>query len=156
MSEQNGVTGTMSAVERLEQRRLAKAAEERAVANAKDEEAALLELENLDAIDALKAKYPGVELTRVDTVKGMAVIRTPDKAQFSQYQRAQIAADQAPPDAQLEAKKLAAKVLAEAGTVHPSYEVLERWVAEGAHSLYGVLGNRIIELCGSDTTVKKL
>lgn len=149
MSDSNGVT--LSAVERLAQRRAANAAADRATAEAKAETEALAELDNLDTIDRLRAQFPGIELHRVDTVKGMAIIRTPTQEQFRQFQRAGAAAGDDPDKA-----KLANQVLAEAGTVHPSFEVLEQWEKDGFRIVYKVLAARVIELCGSDTTVKKL
>jgi len=139
--------GTKSAVEELAELEAQEAAEAKAadVSGAR-EAAARLELENRKAIRDIKAKNPGVEIWRVDTIAGMCLVKAPNEEQFKRFHKMCLDA---------ETKPEANRTLAYAGTIYPHPDTLEEW-GKMRPAIFNSLANRIIEVAGADTTAKKV
>lgn len=145
-TETNGVARVKTAVERLAEIRQRQAETEAESRAEKEEADAIAELEKLDVVEKLKAEHPGIELYRVDTVAGMAIIRSPSVDDYSAFQRAR-----------RDPKRAAGapEILTTAGTVYPAHAVLMQWKKKHPAVLDSI-ADRVIELAGSDTETKKL
>lgn len=136
----------MSARDELEALRAQIDTAEKESEKARQAEADADELAALKKVIELRSQFPGEEYHLVKALQYTFVIKSPSEEQYGLFNRA-IADESRRPTAN--------RILVMAGTVYPDADTLESRCAKRGH-LWGSLSARIVELAGSDTTVKKL
>lgn len=120
-------------------------AEEAAVPMETEDESALKEIEALRRLKEARAKYPGQDLKRVDTMAGTYILKRADRDQMRRFRELSIDKD---------TKLEALDVLNCACVVAPAREIyLAEWDAFPA--VPDQISNKAIEFCGAGGVTEK-
>lgn len=144
MSEDTSAPKT--AREELEDLERQEAEEARVAKQGKAEEEARTELANRKILRELRAKNPGKDLFRINTIAGMVVVRRVTAEQYAHFQRSGLDPNE---------RQRAYTVLTAAGVIHPDPDGWEEMYTEYP-ALLGAISDRVMEASGHDTTVKKV